>query len=180
MAEEKKKKIFGRKNLEGIVQDARGDYVYTGKMLVFEGEAGAWKAQIMRLWILLGGSIVLTGIVGFLPYATTGAGFHVLLPYAVALVLQLVLAWKLGRITPSGGELRKYVWEQTIRQFPALALAAAVLQTVRAVAMLADKARGVYLSGTGPLIAGIGMLLGSAALLVLFRRSMQTRAFREE
>ena len=180
MTEERKKRSFSRRQVDNIERNADGSYSYTGPHMVFTEEGEPWKQTLFRLWRAAGCGTALTIVAGMFPYETSGSGFHSLIPFAAALILQIMILWKLGRIAPSGGRIRSYVYQETVPRFRPLAIAAVVLLLIRVGATAADAARGVIRTGTRTVAVEIALLCGAALCMGLLAALQKRVVFREE
>ncbi len=165
MTEEKKRRIFGKKNLEQFERDTSGSYVYTGEYRRFAGSEAERKRAIALLWIFGAASLLCTVLAGILPYITTRAQFHIFLPYALSLILLIAVLWKLGRITTGGDSLRRYVFEETVKRLPGLVYAAMVFRAIHLAAIGVDAVSRVILT-PAPYVLCI-VLLAAAGLIFL-------------
>lgn len=111
-----------------FVAAGNGNYVYTGPLYSLSAEAGitAKWASLRRL--LFGGAIIaLSLLCGVLPVPGMSNTFYVIVPYAGTLIFGAVALYKAARIAYWGGDkLREYVYESTVKQFPAHTLFCAV------------------------------------------------------
>ena len=180
MTEERKKRSFGRRHVHNIEKTADGSYSYTGPHMVFSEEWEPWKQTLFRLWRASGCGTALTIAAGMFPYETSGSGFHILLPYAGALILQIMILWKLGRIAMSGGRIRSYVYQETVTRFRPLAIAAVALLLIRVGATAVDAARGVIRTGMRTVAVEIALLCGAVLCVGLFAALQKRVVFREE
>ena len=164
-----------RSYLNDFQKDLNGEYQYRGAHYHY---AGAVEYSRLRrsLWLLCGGAAALLLAAGCLPGATKGAAAYVTLPYMLALAVCGCLIWTLARWTRGGAALRAYVYEQTARRLPALALAAGILSA------LAVVGQGIaFLMGSAANWANIAFfvcLAGAAALLLRAFAALRRTAYR--
>ena len=146
-----------RSYLNDFQKDVNGEYQYRGAHYHY---AGALEYSRLRrsLWLLCGGAAALLLAAGCLPGATANAAAYVTLPYMLALAVCGCLIWTLARWTRGGQRLRAYIYEQTARRLPALALAAGSLSLLGAVG------QGIaFLTDGGAAWAGIALFACLAA-----------------
>lgn len=152
-----------RSYLNDFQRDLNGEYQYRGAHYHY---AGALEYSELRrsLWLRCGGAAALLIIAGCLPGATKDAAAYVTLPFMLALAACGVLLWTLARWTRGGQNLRAYVYEQTAKRLPGLALIAGIL------AALGAAGQGIaFLTGSAADWANIALLVclaGAAALLL--------------
>ena len=164
-----------RSYLNEFQKDLNGEYQYRGAHYHY---AGALEYSKLRrsLWLRCGVSAALLIAAGCLPGATKGTAAYVTLPYMLALAVCGCLIWTLARWTRGGAALRAYVYEQTARRLPALALAAGILSALAAVG------QGIaFLMGSAANWANIAFfvcLAGVAALLLRAFAVLRRTAYR--
>lgn len=171
MGEQKKKKPGRRAYLDDFHPTARGDYVYTGKMIPWPAPGrGTRKQVLLRLWCwaLLGTLAAVLG--GCLDGVGMGGRPYVLLPYMAGLILAGCSLWSLIRLTGGGEELRAYVYQATVERLPRLTLAWAILSGVTLAAEVVNGALPGF-QGQVPMAAVFAVLEGIALLSAAkFRR----------
>ena len=164
-----------RSYLNEFQRDVNGEYQYRGAHCRYTGPMD--YSELRRgLWLRCGIGSVLLLAAGCLPGATAGAAAYVTLPYMLALAVCGCLIWTLARWTRGGAALRAYVYEQTARRLPALALAAGILSA------LAVVGQGIaFLMGSAANWANIAFfvcLAGAAALLLRAFAALRRTAYR--
>ena len=169
------KKRERRSYLNDFQKDLNGEYQYRGAHYHYDGALEYSKLR-RSLWLRCGVGAALLVIAGCLPGATKGAAAYVTLPYMLALAVCGILLWTLARWTKGGAALRAYVYEQTAKRLPGLALAAGILSALAAVG------QGIaFLTGSAANWANIAFfvcLAGAAALLLRTFAVLRRTAYR--
>lgn len=174
MGEQKKKKPGRRAYLNDFHPTARGDYVYTGKIIQWPAQGhGTRKQVLLRLWCWAALGTLASVLGGCLDGVGMDGRPYVLLPYVVGLILAGCTLWSLIRLTGGGEELRAYVYQATAERLPGLTLAWAIASGVT----LAGEGVNLVLPGFQGNIVMAGFFAGleAAALLsaVLLRRVLR-------
>ena len=169
------KKRERRSYLNDFQKDLNGEYQYRGAHYHYDGALEYSKLR-RSLWLRCGVGAALLIVAGCLPGATKGAAAYVTLPYMLALAVCGILLWTLARWTKGGAALRAYVYEQTAKRLPGLALAAGILSALAAVG------QGIaFLMGSAANWANIVFfvcLAGAAALLLRAFAVLRRTAYR--
>lgn len=171
MAQQQKRK--GKEYLDDFRKDLNGNYQYTGAYDRYCG-ATPYKKVMVLLWLLCGAAFAALAAAGFVPAPGAMGRFYVLLPYAVALVVQISAAWALVRLTAGGDPLRRYVREQTVDKMPLRCGISAAASAVAAAGECADLflhgVQGAFLPAVGFLLLTLAGGAASAAAAVLTGR----------
>ncbi len=144
MAGEKKKRPFRKEYLNDFVQAPDGQYVYTGPHTVYAGGDARRRREVSVLWLCSLVPAALLVVHGLLPNGGMTGRPQLLLPYAAELIALFVLVWKLVRATAGGARLRTYVYEETYRQLPVYAAAAAIAACAGLIGIAATLIAGAF------------------------------------
>lgn len=168
MAQQQKRK--GKEYLDDFHKDLNGNYQYTGAYDRYCGAMPRKKAMAL-LWLLCGGAFAALAVAGFVPAPGAMNRFYVLLPYMVALVVQISAVWALVRLTAGGDPLRRYVREQTVDKMPlrcgVSAAAAVVAAAGECVDLFSHGVQNALAPALGFLLLALagGAASGAAAVL---------------
>ncbi|MGM9607092.1 MAG: hypothetical protein ACI3XJ_06255 [Oscillospiraceae bacterium] len=150
MTAQKKPRRKRRSYLNDFQQTVTGEYVYTGKTYAFCGSPQERKKLLRRL-IFLGcfmlAESVASGCIGVPGMLNC---FYVILPYSAAFLSEVSLVWGLVRLIRGGEPLRQYIYNASVKAFPARTVCTMVFS------LLAVLCEIIYvlLHGTQGLTAG--------------------------
>ncbi len=122
MAQEKKKRWFGKEHLNDFKRDASGEYAYQGSHMEYARDEEQWKKEIRYIWIACVVPAILLLLIGFIPHSGLDGNLLVILPYAAEVIALFIQIWKVVRLSYGGPKLRKYVHHSTADFLPGIAV----------------------------------------------------------
>ncbi len=139
--------------LDDIQLDGSGKYAYKGSHMKFSGDEAQRKRFLWRLGLPMAGAAVCTVAAGCLNVGDADNTMYVLIPYMIEVIAAVAFVWSSVRLLLGGSILRSYVFDQTVKRLPVLAvllaLGAAATLTGAAVFLILhqtiDAATAVYL-----------------------------------
>ena len=163
------KKPRGRRPwLDDMQLDDSGEYAYKGSHMRFAGDEAASRAYRLKLGALSAVLLALTVAAGCLDVGELDNTHYVLIPYMLEVVLTAAFVWSAVRLLLKGTLVRAYVFTQTARRLPVLAILIAASAAATAVA----AAVHLILQRTIGVSTGVYLLLHAAdcaAALVCFK-----------
>lgn len=149
----KKRRSYRKAHLEHFHRNVAGEYIYDGPTRGWGSPRGK---NLRRLWLCTVVDLAAAVAGGCIPGCGMEQQFWTLIPYVVALLLSIVLAWKLFQLNDGGNPVREYVWNRTAKIMPVLHILTAVFAGVAAV----TEAISLFLPGSsGSIYAGILYIL---------------------
>lgn len=129
------KKPRGRRPwLDDMQLDDSGEYAYKGSHMRFAGDEAASRAYRLKLGALSAVLLALTVAAGCLDVGELDNTHYVLIPYMLEVVLTAAFVWAAARLLLKGSLVRAYVFAQTARRLPVLAVLIALSAAATAVA----------------------------------------------
>ncbi len=122
---EKKPRGF-RPWLDDIRLEDNGKYAYKGSHMKFSGDETQRKRFLWRLGLSMGGAAVCTVAAGCLNVGDADNTMYVLIPYMIEVIAAVAFLWSAVRLLLGGNVLRSYVYDQTVKRLPVLAVVLAV------------------------------------------------------
>jgi len=143
------KKPRGRRPwLDDIQLDGSGKYAYKGSHMKFSGDALQRKRYLWRLGVYMGGAAACTVAAGCLNVGDLDNTMYVLIPYMIEVIAAVAFVWSSCRLLLGGSVLRSYVYDQTVKRLPVLAVilfaGAAATLCGAAVFLILHKTIGVF------------------------------------
>ena len=158
-----KKKSSRKEYLDRFVKQEDGSYVYTGPRYVPLNTE--WKRVSRMLYVYLAaGAVCLIGT-GMVPSRGMIDAWYVILPFAAAVIMTIVLAVRMIRVTADNGTIHSYTYDRTIAWFSTDAV---IIMILNAVSMAGEVIASF--GGQAPLQWQIVSLILHAAVLFLFRQ----------
>ncbi len=154
--------------LDDIQLEDSGQYAYKGSHMKFSGDDAAYRAFRVKLGVCAALLAAATVAAGFLDVGELDNTYWVLIPYMLEVVLTAAFVWAAARLLLNVAVVRSYVFAQTARRLPVLAvlIALSAAATAVAAAVLLALRRSIDLS------CGIYLLLHAAdcaCALIAFR-----------
>ena len=163
------KKPRGRRPwLDEIKLEDSGQYAYKGSHMKFAGDDDAYRAFRLKLGVLASLLAAFAVAAGCLNVGELDNTYYVLIPYMLEVVLTAAFVWSAVRLLLKGTLVRAYVFTQTARRLPVLAILIAASAAATAVA----AAVHLILQRTIGVSTGVYLLLHAAdcaATLVCFK-----------
>lgn len=125
MADEKKYRTRWD-HLNEFQRDGTGNYVYTGKTFVFDGDERSRKRFLTSAGIGGGLLFLFTVFPECLPPVPISRSFITLIPWLGQLISVLTAVWATGRLILQSDEMRAYRLAKTVRVLPARCMTSAV------------------------------------------------------
>ena len=160
------KKPRGRRPwLDEIQLGGDGQYAYRGSHQKFSGDDEAFRCFRLTLGVAAALVAVCVVAAGCLNVGTLDNTVWVLVPYMLEVVLTAAFAWSAVRLLLQGSVVRSYIFKQTVKRLPVLAIvnaAAAVLTFGSAIVLTA-----IEKSWTTPVIVYLLLHAAVCALALL-------------
>ncbi|MCR5794832.1 MAG: hypothetical protein K6G61_05755 [Solobacterium sp.] len=115
--EKKKKKRFAY--LDDFETDDNGNYIYKGTVYGFDEASVTWGRACLYLWLFLGAAAVCQVACGCIPAAGMFNTAYVIIPYALALLMIGLTAYRMVNLSFTGSRVREYVYAKTVEKFEA-------------------------------------------------------------
>lgn len=112
--------------LDDFKLEDSGQYAYQGSHMKFSGDAQLRKRFLWRLGLSMGGAAACTVAAGCLNVGDADNTVYVLIPYMIEVIAAVAFVWSAVRLLLGGSILRSYVFDQTVKRLPVLAVALAV------------------------------------------------------
>ena len=174
MADDKKYR-YRWDHLNEFQRDGTGNYVYTGKTFVIDGDGKALKRHLVRSGIGAGLLLFFTVFPECLPPVAISKSFVTLLPWLGQLIAVLTAVWATARMILQADEMRAYRLAKTVRVLPRRCMASAVLALIT---LACQTGCGFYLAWVGfgwneaaRLLSSVGAAAVSLLLFRLHKRS---------
>ncbi len=169
-----------REHLNDYELNEKGEYVYRGQMWRWESPEARTRT-IRAEWLFSGAGLAFLIAAGFVPASGVGSTFFVLIPYVLAVVVDLVAMTSLWKLAREGEQVREYlkdtVSDALAGEFTAMVIlccAASIGQLVcmaTSMGLLVDKGLG---------LAFLLCLLASGACAFCAVRTLQQLRFVKE
>ncbi len=140
-----KRKRGSRAYLDAFQKDREGNYIYTGKLYIWQGEESALRRRIVIAGALSAGMLFLAAAALCVDAPGTTGCVYVLFPAVLALPGSISVCWGVARLWAGGTSMREYVYQATMEKVPGRAAATGAMA---AAAILGES---IYLlkNGTG-------------------------------
>ena len=117
------KKPRGRRPwLDEIRLGGDGQYAYRGSHMKFGGEEAAFRRFRLTNGVLTACLAVCVAATGCLNVGTLDNTVWVLVPYMLEVVFTAAFAWSAVRLLLQGSVVRSYIFKQTVKRLPVLAV----------------------------------------------------------
>lgn len=170
MAEEKKKKRWGRAYLNDFRANVAGEYVYTGKHYIWKSDR---KSALLRLWVFAAGGLVCAVVAGCLPATGMEGAVWALLPYVFGLIGSMTCVYAMVRLSAAGESVREYVFDATVKSLPGRCMMTIIFSVA---AMIGDLCNIFLPSYSGRPMQSLLLFIfegGLLAMTVLLRKSIK-------
>ena len=129
------KKPRGRRPwLDEIRLEDSGQYAYKGSHMKFAGDDDACRVFRLKLGVLSAVMLAFTVAAGCLNVGELDNTYDGLIPYLLEVVLTVACVWAAVRLLLKGTLVRAYIFAQTARRLPVLAVLIALAAAATAVA----------------------------------------------
>ena len=110
-----KKKSSRKQYLDQFVKKEDGSYEYTGPRYIPVN--AAWKRVSRMLYLYLAAAAVCLIGAGFVPSSGMISAWYVIVPYAAAVLMTILLAVRMLRVTADKGTIHTYTYDRTVAWF---------------------------------------------------------------
>ena len=169
---EKKKRSIRPEYLNDFKKNEGGEYEYVGKMYSCGYSNASAKKEVMLHLLLCILAAVLIVLAGCLKNTGMDGRLHILLAYAVSLVVTAISLPRAVMVVMKKGVVREYEYQRKYKRVPIYEAIAAVLCFISILGMFADHIAGSFLGDMkSSIVFSVIMALAGVALAVSSRLS---------